>query len=94
MRNPFGEDFVVTNSMATSSMYPEYRVGADVRLLYVFNIGLSHEYTDKVFINRLGLGFNFRVFELDLALATSSSDFAKSFQVGGLQFLLGVKAGF
>ena len=94
MRNPFGADFNITNSINTSSMYPEYKVGADLRLLYVFNFSLSHEYTDKVFVNRLGLGLNFRVLELDFALATSSTNFVRSFQVSGLQAALGMRIGF
>ena len=93
-RNPFGDDF----SWSTS-VYPEYNLGVDLRFLYVFGFNFASSYKQQVFIQSAGLAFNFRVFELDVDVASTSAgysfdSFLKSWQISGLQAKVGVRVGF
>ena len=87
-KNPFGSDFSI------KSLYPEYSLSADMTFVYVFGFNLTTAYEDHVFSHNLGLRLNTRIFELDLNIGTSNSDFLRSFSLGGLQAQVGVKIGF
>ncbi|MBO7638267.1 MAG: hypothetical protein J6S91_04760 [Treponema sp.] len=87
-KNPFGKDFNV------HSLYPEYSISAYMTFLYVLGFNVTTAYQDHVFSHNLGLRFNARVFELDMSIGTSNSDFLRSFSLGGLETKVGVKMGF
>jgi len=88
-RNPFGEDF----SWKTS-VYPEYNLGVDMRFFYVLGLNFATSYYNEVFAQKAGLVLNMRVLELDVAVASTSSSFIKSWQLSGLQAVVSVKLGF
>ena len=87
-RNPFGSDF------GWKSMYMEYDLYADLTLAYIFNMSLSSAYINQVFRQSVGFAFNFRVFELDVGVSSSNTDFLKSFALYGAEAKVGVKLGF
>ena len=87
-KNPFGKDFSI------HSLYPEYSISADMTFVYVFGLNLTTAYENHVFSHNLGLRLNTRVFELDLNIGTSNSDFLRSFSLGGVEAQVGVKMGF
>lgn len=88
-RNPFGDDF-----SWKSSVYPEYSLSADMRFFYVLGLNLTTAYRDEIFLQGIALTLNFRVLELDVSVASSSSSFAKSWLVSGLKANVGIKMGF
>lgn len=88
-RNPFGEDF----SWSTS-VYPEYSLAADMRFFYVLGLNLATEYKEQVFLQSFGLTLNFRVFEVDLKVASSSASFVRSWQISGAKAVVGLRVGF
>lgn len=87
-RNPFGKDF------GKGDFYVEYALNVDMRVLYVFCFNLTSAYLEQNFVQELGIGFNFRVMEIDFNIASSSPSFAKSFGLGGVLAKLSVKTGF
>lgn len=87
--NPFGDDFNLK-----TSLYPEYSLAADIRIAYVLGLNLSTAYKQQIFIQKVGLIFNARIFELDVNVASSSANFTKSWLVSGLQANVGVRVGF
>lgn len=89
VRNPYGDDF-----KASDSIFAEYSLAADMRLLYVMNFHFASLYQNRVFAQEFGFGFNFRVFEICLNLASSSSSFAKSWTLSGVDASLGLRFGF
>lgn len=87
MRNPFGEDFSV------KSLYPEYRLGIEIVGIGMFGLGLSTEYTKKVFAHAVGIMLNFRAVEFDISAAVCSPTFVQSFKGEGVAIGCGVKLG-
>ena len=87
-RNPFGSDF------SWRSMYLEYSLAADLTAAYIFGMNVTSSYIDKVFSQSLGFAFNFRVFELDLNISSSNTQFWKSFALYGVEANVGIKLGF
>lgn len=87
--NPFGDDF-----NWKTSLYPEYNLTADLRLAYVLGLNFTTAYKQQIFIQKVGLVFNARIFELDVNVASSSASFAKSWLVSGLQANVGIRLGF
>jgi hypothetical protein len=60
----------------------------------IFGIHLGMGYDEGVWKNRLGLGFNFRVFEFLMEGSLRSQDFTKSFDGHGFGLTLGTRIGF
>lgn len=87
--NPFGKDF-----RWKESVYFEYGLVAELKILYVLNLSFSHRYMEQVYMNRIGLAFNFRLMELDVALATASPSFVSSWSLSGVNAMVGIKIGF
>lgn len=80
-------------NMSDSSFYVDYLLGIHLRVLTVLNLNLSTERTDKVFCQKMSVGMNFRLFEVNLGLASASSDFACSFKQGGANVFFDVHVG-
>ncbi len=87
MRNPFGADF------SAKSVYPEYKLGLEIVGIGMFGLGLSTEYTKKVFAHAVGIMLNFRAIEFDISAAVCSPTFVQSFKGEGVAAALGVKLG-
>jgi len=87
LRNPFGEDF------SAKSFYPEYRLGVEIVGIGMFGLGLSTEYTKKVFAHAVGIMLNFRAVEFDISAAVCSPTFVQSFKGEGVAIGCGVKLG-
>lgn len=87
-RNPFSKDF------RKGDFYVEYALNVDMRVLYVFCFNLTSAYLEQNFVQELGIGFNFKVMEIDFNIASSSPSFAKSFGLGGVLGKVTLKMGF
>lgn len=88
-RNPFGEDFD-----PKYSMFPEYSLSAEMRLLYILGLDFCTSYINQVYSQQFGLALNLRIAELDVKVATSGADFAKTWSLTGAQVMAGVRVGF
>ena len=88
-RNPFGEDFD-----PKYSMFPEYSLSAEMRLLYILGLDFCTSYINQVYSQQFGLALNLRIAELDVKVATSGADFAKTWSLTGAQIMAGVRVGF
>lgn len=91
-RNPFGKDTQGWQKFWANT-YLEYGLGAEFTILYILGLDFSHQYVDQVFTNSVGLRLNLRVLEVDLKLATSSSNFTKCWNVAGATAYVGVHVG-
>lgn len=87
LRNPFGNDVTI------KSLYPEYRLAADVTALGMFGLSFSTEYRNKIFAHGVGVMLNFRAVEFDVFAAVCSSSFIQSFKGEGASAGVGVKFG-
>ncbi|MCI6826286.1 MAG: hypothetical protein MR937_03090 [Spirochaetia bacterium] len=85
VREPFTE---------SAKAYFEYELEADVLLIGIFGFSASSIYKNQIFTNSLGLQFNFRVVELDIAVGVQGSDFFKSFAGTGAVAQVALKFGF
>ncbi len=93
VNNPFGEDTQGWENFKEAS-YVEYALGADIRILYILNFYLNTQYVEQIYTNSFGLGMNLRLFELTVNVASSSSDFAKSWLLSGVDASVGIRTGF
>lgn len=55
---------------------------------------LASSRENEIFCQSVGFMFNFRVLELNVAVASQSADFLRSFQLAGLGVKTSVKLGF
>ena len=89
IENPFGSDW-----SSNKTGYFEGGLGLDFDLFNVFKISFDSQYMNKIWSNSGGISINLRVLELYAYLGTSSSSFAKSLQLSGVNAQLGLKFGF
>lgn len=79
---------------ADTPFYLEYRLAANARLPADWvDFTAASNCTDRVFAQELGVRFNLRVFELNLAVSSRSQDFLQSFALHGLGASVGIRAG-
>lgn len=87
LEHPFsGENILDT-------LYFDYLAGLRVSLFNLISLNCSTERTDKVYKQKLALGLNIRLIELDVGVATASSDFMCSLKGGGLSAFAGIHLG-
>ena len=60
----------------------------------VFSASLGSEYKERLWRQKLTLGLNLRVVELNLGINLEAPDFADSFRGKGMGFLLGISVGY
>ena len=86
----------VARGLFTSDIevYPEYAVDAHLTFLKVlgFNIGTAFE--NRVFIQRIGFMFNFRVVQIDIKAMVRSASLINSFALSGAGAYVGLRIGF
>lgn len=87
-RNPGGEDFDLQKSM-----YLEYNMNVDARIFYFLGINFTSSYEKQIYKQQLGVLLNFRIIEVDVNVASRSSDFERSWQVDGAEVSVAVKMG-
>lgn len=80
-------------NMDETSFYIDYLFGIHLGVFNALNLNLSTERTDKVFCQKASVGLNLRLFEVNVGLASASSDFALSFQQGGANVFCDVHVG-
>lgn len=80
-------------NMEESSFYVDYLLGIHLRVLSVLNLNLSTERTDKVFCQKMSAGLNFRLLEVNIGVASASSDFVCSFKQAGANIFFDVHVG-
>ncbi len=66
-----------------TKFYPEYYIGATLNIFYILKLGLSTEYTDRVFKHQTSFTFNTRILQLDVGTSLQSTSFTKSFTGSG-----------
>lgn len=88
-RNPFGDDF-----SAGESVFLEYELRAEMAVLYVLKFNLASLYRNEIFAQQFGIGFNFRVFEINVDFATCGADYAKTWDLSGIEAHVGLRFGF
>ncbi|MDR1785848.1 MAG: hypothetical protein LBR23_05205 [Spirochaetaceae bacterium] len=71
----------------------EYSLGTEIHWKKWISATLSTNYEDRIFVQRLQLGFNLRLLEVDLAVQSSSSNFLRSFLLTGAGFGVAFKFG-
>lgn len=87
LEHPFsGENLLDT-------LYFDYLAGLRVSLLNLISLNFSTERTDKVYKQKLALGLNIRLAEIDVGVATASSDFMYSLKGGGLSAFANIHIG-
>ncbi len=100
--SPFGEFLVLTGGAGVGVRrpfvnpvsYPEYYVSVDSTIFGgLLSAGVSTEYQDQVFINKVKASIGLRLVQIDLGIAVSSSSFIKSFDVNGASAYIMFAAG-
>lgn len=70
-----------------------YRIKVESHIGF-FNPSFTTAYTEEIFIQELGISFNFRVINIDLLISTQSQNFLKSFQGAGIGAGIGITIGY
>jgi hypothetical protein len=88
------EAALVFNSVYATPIYLNVGITGALSLADILVIDAGTRYEDLVWKERLGLTFNFRLFELKVGITTQSQKFFRSFQGAGFAVDAGVRLGF
>lgn len=88
-RNPFSADYDFK-----TYAYPEYSLALDIVGVKVFKFNMETNYIEKAFNQKIGIGLDLRILELDVDLGMSSPSFLQSWTGEGLTTEVWVKVGF
>lgn len=98
LKNYGGIELAVAHPFAKNKeetfCYLNYMLGARFSLWDILSIKVSTERTDKVFAQKVQLGFNLRIIEVDVGVSSESASFANSFKLDGAGVYVGLRAGF
>lgn len=75
------------------SIYFDYLFGLRVGVFNILNLSVSTECTDKIYKQKVTAGINLKLAEVNVGVATASSDFAKSFSGCGASAFVDVHVG-
>ncbi|MCM1320992.1 MAG: hypothetical protein NC041_02310 [Bacteroides sp.] len=89
----FNSGSALTMNSSNAAM-PDFLVKVDFRPIKLFALQAATSYRDKIWMMQGGLMLNFRVFEMDLALATRSGSLRGCFTGTGIQAGIGIRLGF
>lgn len=64
--------------------YIDYLFGLRISILNALNLNVSTQRIDKVFCQKMAVGVNLRLIEVNVGLASASTDFVSSFSQSGL----------
>jgi hypothetical protein len=81
------------NTLYSEPFSIEWGINACLNLVNFFMVKTGINYTDRMWINSLGIALNLRAFEFDIGVDIRSQDFAQSWTGGGLGVNFGLKFG-
>ena len=101
---PFGNWFDIRGDLGVvfyDPIYINFNVGAGLHFVkmckmggYLFNLNFTTGYNERIWMQKLDLALNLRLFEINVGVSTRSSDFIKSFTGTGLGAYVGFALGF
>ncbi len=74
--------------------YPEYALDANVTLFKILGFQFGTAYEDRIFVQRVGIMLNARIFQIDVKALFRSEDFINSFRLAGAGAYVGLRVGF
>ena len=85
VRHPYGKKAI---------FYPEYALDANLTLFKVLGFQFGTAYEDRIFVQRVGIMLNARIFQIDVKALFRSEDFINSFRLAGAGAYVGLRVGF
>ena len=85
VRHPYGKKAI---------FYPEYALDANLTLFKVLGFQFGTAYEDRIFVQRVGIMLNARIFQIDVKALFRSEDFINSFRFAGAGAYVGLRVGF